>query len=294
MSDITVNGATVNMSEHVWARFFSEGFFGYGEKGNFKYWSLAHFIPLILFGVAIYLLFRYREAIRNWKHEENFRYALGIAMIICEMSYFWRLLYVGPGGFGEYSLLDKFPLQVCGWTCIFTAIMLFKKSKFIYPICFYVCLTIGMFPLLTPAVISTAGPGYYRYYQYWLEHILPPLGVYYMTFVHGYRVRMKDMPKAAGFLAILASVAITANQCLPKLVADFEPGYTPNYLYLAVGTADGGGSLMDVLMKIAPTLWLRVIVLAAVVALLFFAAYYAQKGIIKLYAHVQKKKSTEN
>ena len=291
-NSIVINGTEVNMSEQVWARFFNEGFFGFGEKGNFRYWSFAHFAPIILFGIAIYLLFRYREAIRNWKHEENLRFGLGIAMIICEMSYYWRLLYVGPGNLGEYSLLDKLPLQVCGWTCILCAIMMFKKSKFIYPICFYVCLTVGLFPLLTPAVISTAGPGYYRYYQYWLEHILPPLGVFYMTFVHGYRARMKDMLKGAGFLAILATLACLANHFLPKLVADFEPGYNPNYLYLAVGTLDGGGSLMDVLMKIAPTLWMRLLVLAAVVAVMFFAAYYIQKGIIKLYHHVQDKKST--
>ena len=274
----------------VWARFFNEGFFGYGEKGNFKYWSLAHFAPIILFGVAIYLLFRYRAALREWKHEENFRFGLGIAMIICEMSYYWRLLYVGPGNLNEYNLLDKLPLQVCGWTCILCAIMLFKKSKFIYPICFYVCLTIGVFPLLTPAVISTAGPGYYRYYQYWLEHILPPLGVLYMTFVHGYRVKMRDMIKPACFLAILAPLACLANFYLPKLVPG-EAGYNPNYLYLAVGTADGGGSLMDVLMKIAPTLWLRLLLLGVVVAILFFSAYYIQKGIIKLYDRVNEKKS---
>ena len=292
MSEIQVNGTSIDMEKEVWARFFREGFFGYGEKGNFKYWSIAHFAPLILFGIAIYLLFRYRAAIREWKHEENLRFGLGIAMIICEMSYYWRLLYVGPGNLGEYNLLDKLPLQVCGWTCVLAAIMMFKKSRFIYCICFYVCLTIGMFPLLTPAVISTAGPGYYRYYQYWLEHILPPLGVFYMTFVHGYHVKMKDMLKGFGFFAILAPIAILANLNLPKLVSDLEPGYTPNYLYLAVGTADGGGSLMDVLMKIAPTLWLRILLLGVIVTLLFFAAYYIQRGIMKLYTHVTDKKST--
>jgi hypothetical integral membrane protein (TIGR02206 family) len=275
----------------VWARFFSEGFFGYGEKGNFRYWSLAHFAPLILFGVAIYLLFRYRERIRAWRYEENFRYGLGIAMIICEMSYYWRLTYVGPGCFGEYSLLDKLPLQICGWSCIFAAIMMFKKSRFFHSICFYICLTVGIFPLLTPAVISTTGPGYYRYYQYWLEHILPPLSVLYMTFVHGYLVKIRDMLKPACFLAVLAPLAILANFKLPELVAAAEPGYNPNYLYLAVGTSDGGGSLMDVLMKIAPNIWARILVLAAVVAILFFLAYYVQRGIIALYRRVTEKRN---
>ena len=274
----------------VWARFFSEGFFGYGEEGNFKYWSLAHFAPIVLMGVVIYLIFRYREALRNWKHEENLRYALGISLIICEMSYYWRISYVGPGKLGEFNILDKLPLQICGWTCIFAAIMLFKKSRAMYDICFFIALTLGIFPLMTPAVISTTGPGYYRYYQFWLEHILPPIAVFYMTFVHGFRSKKTGMLKAAAFLAVLAPLAILANFKFPELVADMEPGYNPNYLYLAVGTMDGGGSLMDVLMKIAPDIWTRILVLGFVVAALFFAAYYARVGITALYRRVCEKK----
>ena len=84
------------MENNAWARFFSEGFFGYGEKGDFKYWSLAHFVPLLVFALGIYLIFRYREKIRDWKHEGDLRFAMAVAMIICEMSYYWRLVYVGP------------------------------------------------------------------------------------------------------------------------------------------------------------------------------------------------------
>ena len=282
------------MEGEVWARFFSDGFFGYGEKGNFTYWSLAHFIPLILFGVAIFLLFRYREKIRNWKHEETLRFGLAVAMLLCEMSYYWRLVYVGPGNVGEHNMLDKFPLQVCQWTCILTALMLFKKSKFIYPICFYVCFTLGVFPLLTPAVIYTTGPTYYRYYQYWGEHILPPLGVLYMTFVHGHRPKLTGIVKASGFMAILVTFAMICNFNVPALVATTEPGYSPNYLYLAVGTMDGGGSIMDLLIKIAPNVWGRLALLVALVVALFFAAYFVHKAIIKLYNYaLSKKKKTE-
>ena len=278
------------MEGQVWARFFSEGFFGYGEKGDFKYWSLAHFIPLILLAVGIFLLFHYREKLRNWKHEEKFRYIIAVVMIVCEMSYYWRLMYVGPGNPYEHSMLDKFQIQVCGWTCILASIMMFTKSKLVYPMCFFVCFTLGIFPLLTPAVISTTGPGYYRYYQYWLEHTIPPLSVFYMTFVHGFRPKMKGIINATCFMSVLVTLALVFNFTLPELVASTEPGYTPNYLYLAVGTSEGGGSVMDILIKIAPNVWGRLVLLIVVVEGLFFGAYYAQKGIAKLYDLVQSKK----
>ena len=76
-------------------RFYNSGFFGFGEKGNFKYWSLAHFIPIILLIAAIVLIYRYRAWLREWKHEENFRFIFAFVMLMVEMSYFWRLLYVG-------------------------------------------------------------------------------------------------------------------------------------------------------------------------------------------------------
>ena len=36
----------------VWVQFFKDGFFGYAEKGNFKYYSIAHFVPLTLYKAA--------------------------------------------------------------------------------------------------------------------------------------------------------------------------------------------------------------------------------------------------
>ena len=51
-------------------------------------------------------------------------------MLLAEMSYFWRLLYVGSSEpTNVVDLLDKLPLQVCEWTCIISCFMLMKKSK---------------------------------------------------------------------------------------------------------------------------------------------------------------------
>ena len=56
--------------------FSDKGFFGYGEKGDFKYFSFAHFIPLILLGVTIFLLWKFRHKLRNSKFEGKFRFIL--------------------------------------------------------------------------------------------------------------------------------------------------------------------------------------------------------------------------
>lgn len=248
-------------------RFYNSGFFGFGEKGNFKYWSLAHFIPIILLIAAIVLIYRYRAWFREWKHEENFRFIFAFVILMVEMSYFWRLLYVGSSEpFVVVDLLDKLPLQVCEWTCIISCFMLMKKSTNLYQICFFVCLTVGIFPLITPAVITTTGPGYYRYYQYWLEHTLPIIAVFYMTFVHGARAKFKGVFYGAGMLAALA---------VPSLIANFNIEGA-NYLYLAENT--DGDSIANILPK---NIVVRLVVFVAVIVPLFIGLYYLSRFIDK-------------
>ena len=160
--------------------------------------------------------------------------------------------------------------------------MITKKSKWLYPICFYVCLTIGIFPMLTPSVITTTGPAYYRYYQYWLEHLLPPIAVFYMTFVHGFRPSKRGIIPAVCFMATLTTLALICNANIPEA----------NYLYLAEGTASGGGSIMDPIRDlVGGSTAALVILLTAVIIGIFFLAYYVYVWITKLSERLAEKKS---
>lgn len=251
-----------------YCEFSNKGFFGFGEEGNFRYWSLAHFIPILLMIGAIVLIYLYRDRLHAWKHEGHVRTVLAFALIICEMSYFWRLLFVGSSEPTEVlNLLDKLPIQVCGWTCIFASFMLSRKSNVLYQICFFVCLTAGIFPLLTPAVITSTGPAYYRYYQFFLEHTLPIIAVFYMTFVHKYRPTFKGILYAVGFLAVLATVAIIVNLNVEGA----------NYMYLAEAT--DGDSIVNLMPE---NVWVRLGLFALVVFPLFLLVYYLSRWIEKL------------
>ena len=256
----------------VWVQFFKDGFFGYGEPGDFTYFSLAHFVPLLVLIAAIWLVWHFRDRLRIWKHEETLRFLMAFTLMILDMSYYWRLLYVGSCDPSQQTLLMELPLHVCGWTCIACIFMLAKKSPALYQFCFYTCLTWGIFPLITPSVITATGPTYYRYYQFWLEHMLPIISVMYLTFVHGFRPKKRGIAVAWGMLSVLLTLSLICN-------ANIEGA---NYLYLSTGTADGGGSPMDFLIKIAPALWLRLLILAAVATALFFAVYGIACGLQKL------------
>ena len=101
-------------------------FFGKGETEEFKNFTLAHFLPILVAAGIIYLIFRYRENLKSWKHEEKIRYAMAFIMIISEMSYYWRLV-------GITSLnpnpVDHLPITVCGWGIVFASYMVIGKSQ---------------------------------------------------------------------------------------------------------------------------------------------------------------------
>ncbi|MFA6860871.1 MAG: TIGR02206 family membrane protein [Bacilli bacterium] len=258
--------------------FYSEGFFGYGLKGDFKMWSLAHFIPLIILGLGIFLIFHFRKKLASLKHEENVRFIFAAVMLFFEMAYFWRLLYVGSGSTEKTNLLTKLPLQVCEWSCIFACFMLMKKSPSLYQICFFTCLTAGIFPLFLPSVISTTGPTYFRYYQYWAEHILPILAVFYMTFVYGYRPSIKEIYKPFIFLFTLAVIACIANYYIPDA----------NYLYLAHDTTG-----ISITSWLPDNVFLKLFVLSIGALSLFVIVYFASKLVMSLYSKWEEKKKLQ-
>jgi len=192
--------------------FYKDGFFGYGAEGDFVQWSLAHFLPIVVTVAIIILISRKREALRNWKHEKGLRFVIVSAIVLFEMAYYWRLLYVGPGGSdGGNTFMDRLPIQVCEWTALITALMMAMKSKRLFSMCFFLTMSFSLLPLLFPAVITETGPEYFRYYQFWCVHLIPIIGVYYMMFVHGMRVRPMGIVYVYIMMAILVVPSLILN-----------------------------------------------------------------------------------
>ncbi|MBP5552362.1 MAG: TIGR02206 family membrane protein [Spirochaetales bacterium] len=236
--------------------YYRSGFFGLSTEVIFKPYTIAHFVPILLAIAAIILIWRYRDAIRNWKHERDFRFIYAFVMIIVEMSYFWRLQYVGPGMDDDTTMMGFLPLQVCQWTLILTTFMMMSKSKRLFSMSFFMTMSVGLLPLMVPAVISYTGPAYYRYYQFWCEHLLPIIGMFYMMFVHGYEAKPSGIFMTLGFLVLLALPCIYFNE-------HFEDS---EYMYLK-------HSEYDMLSFLPESPYLTLLILLAAVLILLGLTY---------------------
>ena len=231
-------------------------FFGIGEEVEFTNFTLAHFLPILVMVGVILAIRQFRDKLRAYEKEKNLRYILAFMLIICEMSYFWRL--VGVPALNP-NPVDHLPITVCGWAVIFSSYMVVGKSQSLFDICYFWLFSGTVFGLLTPTVITYTGPTRFRYYQFWLEHTLGYVAVFYMIFVHGMRPTVKSAIRAYIAMAVLAVIAYCANRLI-------GPG--ANYLFMA--KPEDTPSILDIL---PPNFALRVIVMAAVVTLLFFLSY---------------------
>ena len=230
-------------------------FFGAGTQVEFSLFSVAHIAPILWMIGMIFLIRRFRDRLREWKKEELIRYILAFALIISDMSYYWRL--VGMPAL-QPSPVENLPIGVCGWAAIFCSYMLIGKNQTLFDISYFWLLSGSVFALLTPTPLNYTGPTRFRYYQFWAEHTLGYIAIFYMIFVHGMRPTVKSAIKSYIALFIFALIAYGVNTMIPGA----------NYLFLA--RPEAAPSVLDIL---PPNFFLRTLIIAAVITAMFGLAY---------------------
>ena len=235
---------------------FMSYFFGAGTEIEFEIFTLAHILPIIIMFLLIYLMYRYKDTLRDSKMDMSIRYIIAFTLIISEMSYYWRL--VGMPSLGP-NPVEHLPIAVCGWVAIFCSFLVIGKSQTLFDISYFWLFAGSVFALLTPAVISYTGPTRFRYYQFWIEHIGGFIAIFYMMFVHKMRPTIQSMVKSYVALVIMAIIAYNANQII---------GSGANYLYMA--RPEAAPSILDIL---PPNFVLRLCIMAFAITVLFGVAY---------------------
>ena len=230
-------------------------FFGAGSEQEFSLFTVAHFAPVLAMLLVIWWIWKKQDAIRESRHEVKIRYILAFALIIADMAYYWRLaaapwLSAGP--------VDSLPLGVCGWAAIFCSFMLVGKCQSLFDIVYFWILSGSLFALITPTPLTYTGPTRFRYYQFWADHTLSYIAVFYMIFVHKMRPTVRSAVKSYCALVAMCIVAYWVNSMIPGA----------NYLFLA--RPEAAPSVLDIL---PPNFFLRTAIMAAVITAMYGLAY---------------------
>ena len=230
-------------------------FFGQGTQQEFSLFTPAHFAPIVLMLLVIFGIYKKRDALAQCKYEEKLRYGMAFALIICDMSYYWRLAVMPSlGG----NVVENLPIGICAWTVIFCSFLMIGKSQTLFDIIYFWLLSGSLFALITPTPLTYTGPTRYRYYQFWLEHTLGYISVFYMIFVHKMRPTVRSAFKSAIAMAVMVVIAYWVNQMVPGA----------NYLYMA--RPEAAPSILDIL---PPNFALRVSIMAFAIGVMYWLAY---------------------
>lgn len=230
-------------------------FFGEGTEQEFALFTPAHFAPILWMLAMILLIRKNADRLRDWKHEPALRYMLAFGLIISEMAYYWRL--VGVPALGP-NPVENLPIGVCGWAAIFCSFMVIGKTQSLFDISYFWLLSGSVFALLTPTPLNFTGPTRFRYYQFWAEHTLGYIAIFYMIFVHGMRPTVRSAVKSYIALIAMACIAYTVNRMIPGA----------NYLYMA--RPEAAPSVLDIL---PPNFLLRIAIMSGVITLMYGLAY---------------------
>ena len=230
-------------------------FFGEGASPEFSLFTPAHFAPVAAMFIVIALIRHFRDRIRVSRHEETLRYVLAFALIISDMSYYWRLvgmpsLQPGP--------VENLPIGVCGWAVIFCSYMLVGKEQLLFDISYFWLLSGSLFALITPTPLTFTGPTRFRYYQFWMEHTLGYVAIFYMIFVHGMRPTVRSAVRSFAALLAMTAIAYGVNRMIPGA----------NYLYMA--RPEAAPSVLDIL---PPNFALRFAIMLTAIVVMYALAY---------------------
>lgn len=230
-------------------------FFGQGDVQEFALFTPAHFAPILWMIATILVIRKKADRIRDWKQEQAIRYILAFALIISEMGYYWRL--VGMPELGP-NPVENLPISVCGWASILCSFMVIGKTQSFFDISYFWLLSGSVFALLTPTPLTYAGPTRFRYWQFWAQHTLGYVAIFYMIFVHGMRPTIRSAVKSYIALLALTIFAYFVNQLIPGA----------NYLYMA--RPEAAPSVLDIL---PPNFAIRFLIMMAVITAMFGLAY---------------------
>lgn len=225
-------------------------FFAVDRVETFQPYTTSHMAVIILVILANFLVFRYRNHLRQAKRlEKVVRLSIALLLVILEIG-----LMVWEAVGGIWSAQGSLPLQLCDLSLILSVIVLCCKNRKVYEIAYFLGVGGAGQALLTPDT-AYAFP-HFVFVDFFLAHSLIITALLWMTFVHNFRPHLISIGKSMFWTNVYAMVIGLFN---------FFSG--SNYAYLCA--KPGNPSLLDYLGD-----WPWYILSLEIVALLVYLVCY--------------------
>jgi len=184
----------------------------FGNESGLEPSLLSGIIPYFILVLAIFLVVKYKEHIKNAKHEKKFRYFWAVSAIIFEVWFFmWTFIYLAEFDARMFWLdYTMIPIHLCALSLWLAVVLAFTKNKYVFR---FVIFTGIMGPILT--IVSgdvSYSFDHLRYWHYYLQHISTMVLVIYMNQVHGLKVVKYDWIKVTLVLFVASFIIVPFNK----------------------------------------------------------------------------------
>lgn len=189
----------------------------------FDAFSLQHF-----FMIAILIagsLFIFKKRVTLFEYDRFVRFLMFTSLFVLESLYHvWLMMD------GYWDVSFTLPLQLCSISLILCLILILTRSMFFFQIVFFIGITGAAMAVITPELFL--GFPHFRYFQFFITHIVIIWTCLYFFFVHHYKPNGKGL--------ITSFIFLNVGACLAYAVNRLTGG---NYMFLASKPANA--SLLD-------------------------------------------------
>ena len=159
----------------------------------FGFW---HLLQIFITIFVVFFIIRYKDHLRNYKHEKRVRIGIGITLIILELSiHLWYLFN------NSWELTHRLPLDLCTINIYLSIVLIFTKNRNLFSIIYFWGFG-AVLSVLFPDV--PYGPDRFRYYQFFFAHMMFLWIYMYMIFVHRFHPTVKEFFRSCMVLFVLA------------------------------------------------------------------------------------------
>lgn len=159
----------------------------------FGFW---HLLQLFITVLVVFLIVRYKEQIRNYKHEKRVRIIIGVTLIVLELCvHVWYLVN------GTWDFWHMLPLDLCAINVYLATVLIFTKNRKLFGVIYFW----GFGAVLSVVFPDIPyGPDRLRFYQFFYAHMMFLWIYMYMIFVHQYYPTVKEFFRSCAILFVLA------------------------------------------------------------------------------------------
>lgn len=193
------------------------------ETFPFEIFSFSHILMIIVMFIGVLFIILGRSFLK--KHNQIVRISFFTILFLLEFLYhIW--LYSG----GVWDVSFALPLQLCSISLILCLIMLLTKSQVVFQIVYFMGISGALMAIITPELFL--GYPHFRFFQFFITHILIIWTCIYYVIVHQYIPTTKGLVSSFFFLNGCAAIAYFFNKITRG-----------NYMFLSYKPING--SLLD-------------------------------------------------